>query len=81
MVLSGKSALKLSQCNMEVNPPAEHPERMAYHKVLLLIKKTSDINGNNGSNKGIIDHTFSALLIPFANKSSMTARNILAPLK
>ncbi|WVZ23006.1 hypothetical protein V8G54_001550 [Vigna mungo] len=49
----GNRALKLSQCNIVVNPPAEQPERIA----------------------------FSALSIPFANKSSITAEKILAPLK
>lgn len=30
LVVAGKSDLKLSQCNMEVSPPAEQPASIAY---------------------------------------------------
>ena len=31
LVVAGKSDRKLSHCNMEVNPPAEQPARIAYN--------------------------------------------------
>ena len=32
LVVAGRRALNLSQCNIEANPPAEQPERIAYNK-------------------------------------------------
>lgn len=76
----GNRALKLSQCNIVVNPPAEQPERIACRFKFQLVKEKT-FRRKKESAKSSMSRTFSALSIPFANKSSITAEKILAPLK
>lgn len=39
LVVAGRRARNLSQCNIEANPPAEQPERIAYDKQINVIKQ------------------------------------------
>lgn len=78
LVPLGTSARKLSQCKIEVNPPAEQPERIAY-----VFKSKWETRGKNMRlrNTQYMVHTFWAFFIPFANRSSITATKTRCPLK
>ena len=81
LVVAGRRALNLSQCNIEANPPAEQPERIAYNKQIptscqQVVKRL--MNELPNIKQGL---TFLAFLIPFAKRSSMIASQILFPLK
>lgn len=85
LVVGGSRDLKLSQCKMELNPPAEQPERIACTSNIRLdplegyLYRLWYVLCSNKEESSV--HTFFAFFIPLASRLLMIARKTLAPLK